>query len=487
MGTEDTAVIDLGSNTVKLVVYRVERDGTFRRFRNESMHVKLGENQDQIGFLDEAAMNRTVEALKGIRDTIESIKPYSVLPVATSAVREAANGGEFMLRVMRETGLRFRTLSTKKEALHSYFGAVHSLGIPSMLFFDLGGGSLEIVLSRDFVVEEILSMPLGVLRTTQLYSDRPNGSFSDAAYDVMRAKIADLVPHRDDLDMAPGTVLVGAGGTLRNIAKFHQSKRRYPFAKLHNYALDRNAVSSISDMFQNMTPKKIARIGSINPDRAGTITAGSCVIDVLMECLGFGRILASEYALREGTLYLHTDFGGKYDNRDIPNDLMRHKIREVSALKPLPPVVESILRLLEEERLGTRERLITSHALDFLPAASDSPDDILRDMMGEDSRLSHREQLISSLAVVECRRRGTANRLLGRFGTLLKPGDKKIVKKVAALLAVCNLLSAASDSVSIRYVPGGVSFDSAGGKPGWQVREAAQRLSESFDIRVECG
>ena len=487
MSKTDTAVIDLGSNTIKLVIYKVREDGTFRQVQNESVHAQLAENQDQTGFLDEQAMDRTISALLKFRRIVDSMNLDCILPVATSAVREAANGTEFIERMLNETEFHFRVLSTSEEALRSYFGAVRSLRIPSMIFFDLGGGSLEIVHSKDFAVEKVLSMPLGALRITQMYADEPSGSFSDAAYDMMRARISDLILHKDDLDMEPGTVLVGAGGTMRNMVKFHQSRRNYPFLKFHNYTMSRNAVSSICDMFQKMTPKKIAKIKIINSERAKTITAGTCVVDVLMESLGFGRLATSAQALREGMLRMHIDYGEEYANQDVPKDLMRQSLYATTAPDQLPAVMEDILRILEEEHLSERERSILSHALAHTNISSENSDDIISAMMGSDSHLSHREQLISSMSVVEYGARGSLNKLADKFGSILRSGDKKLTRKISALLAVWTALDAARDDILIGYVPGGISLADKSGSPlNGRIRAAAKWLSESLDIRVEC-
>jgi len=139
------SVIDLGFNSVKLVNYDVRKDDTFRPYQQEGVTVKLGEELHRTGYLGKEPIGRTIKALRMFRDIINFDSIRHVLPVATSAVREAGNREDFLKQVYRETGFKFRMLSGKEEGLYSYIGALRATCLPTALFFDLGGGSLELV------------------------------------------------------------------------------------------------------------------------------------------------------------------------------------------------------------------------------------------------------------------------------------------------------------------------------------------------------
>ena len=482
------AVIDLGSNTAKLVNYRIVRDGSFEHYQDESTHTRLGEGLTQTGFLGDEAMDRAIPVLRRFREIVDLQSIRHILPVATSAVREAANGAEFLLRVRRETGFKFRILTIKEEALYSYFGAACSLRIPSMLFFDLGGGSLEIVLARNFEIKRIMSLPLGALRLTQMYADDPDGSFSVASVEKMKDWIAHLIPSRDELDMDPGTVMVGVGGTLRNIVKFHQSDTGYPLTKLHNYSMSDGAIGKISNMLQGMKPGKIAKIQSINTGRAGTVTAGACVIDMLMRSLEFGRIALSAHALREGTLGVSLAFAKSYSGgRIITEEQIGRAVRAASAPDPLPDYLGTLLGMLEEDgRLEESGSRILAHALAHLPPTSSfrNLSGMLRMTMDVDSHLSHREQMISSLSVITYRKKRAAEQASSGFEALLRPRDRKTVKRISSLLALKEVLDTAGTGVSVQRVPGGISFEirTTGTLQEILLKGAIKRVSASFGI-----
>lgn len=155
------AVIDLGFSSAKMVSYEVGPDKQFRATQQSGAKVRLGEGLNETGFLDNGPTGRTVDALKILRDIATIEKVEQILPVATSAVREAGNRTEFIGRVRHETGLEFRVLSAKEEALFSYAGAINALRIPTAVFFDLGGGSLEIVYAENFKIKKIPLPPAG--------------------------------------------------------------------------------------------------------------------------------------------------------------------------------------------------------------------------------------------------------------------------------------------------------------------------------------
>ncbi len=182
------------------------------------------------------------------RDIINFQCIKCVLSIATSAVREANNQNDFLHEVLQKTGFRFRVLSGKEEALYSYLGALRSTCIPSALFFDLGGGSLELVYTENFKIKKLISLPLGALRLTQFYSGA-GGRYSKKNYSRMEEHIIKKLPDRKGLDINPDTTLVGVGGTLRAMARYDQEIKKYQLDKIHNYRIDFDHVQSINSYF----------------------------------------------------------------------------------------------------------------------------------------------------------------------------------------------------------------------------------------------
>src|SRR5215510_9500533 len=175
------SVIDLGFNSVKLVNFDIKKDGSFKAYQQEGVKVKLGESLNETGYLGKEQVDRTINALRMFRDIINFDSVRHVLPVATSAVREAGNKVDFLKKVYSQTGFQFKVLSGQEEGLYSYVGALQATCTPTTLFFDLGGGSLELVYTENYGIKKIKSYPLGALRLSQMFG-RKDGTFSKKDY-----------------------------------------------------------------------------------------------------------------------------------------------------------------------------------------------------------------------------------------------------------------------------------------------------------------
>jgi exopolyphosphatase/guanosine-5'-triphosphate,3'-diphosphate pyrophosphatase len=225
-----------------------------------------------------------------------------ILPIATSAVREASNQHEFLRLVQKKTGFGFRVLTEEEEALYSYIGASRAIWLPDALFFDLGGGSLEIVSTKDYKVKKIISLPLGALRLSEKFILKSNGVLSKKDALSLEREIVDCLPSSSDLKISNGIPLVGIGGSVRAIARYHQKITKYPLPKIHNYIMDTFSIQSIRKNLCKLGYNKIANIDAIGKKRAHTITAASFVVDMLMQKLMIEKIIVSTHGLREGYL-----------------------------------------------------------------------------------------------------------------------------------------------------------------------------------------
>jgi exopolyphosphatase / guanosine-5'-triphosphate,3'-diphosphate pyrophosphatase len=214
------SVIDLGFNSAKLVNYYVNRNNSYRAYDQKRIDVRLGSGLDaQKGFLARKAIQRTINGLKLFKNITDYHTIGHILPVATSAVRDAYNKADFLREVYAETGFQFKVLSGEEEAFYSYLGAIRYLSeIDNVVYFDLGGGSLEILYSENARIKKAASIPIGSLRMSQTYGSS-NNTFSKANYDNMRQHLLNSIPDRREIGIKPNTILIGGGGTMRAAAR----------------------------------------------------------------------------------------------------------------------------------------------------------------------------------------------------------------------------------------------------------------------------
>ena len=301
------SVIDLGYNSIKLVNYNIiQKNSNYRSYYDKSIRVKLGEDMHKTNLLRSDAMDRTIECIKYFSDIINIESIEHVIPFATSAVREAENKKIFLKKVEEQTGIKFKILSSEQEAFYSYVGALNSLCIPNCLFFDLGGGSLELVYTENYKIKKIVSLPLGSLKLTQKFfsntTEKNNDKESiEKSYLKLHNYLLESLPSKKDLGIGIDSItLVGVGGTLRALARYDQLIKEYPLKKLQNYNLDYNSLSIIRNHLLSMSTKEISAIDVIGSNRAETINTGLYIVYLLMSKLHFQNLIVSTNGIREG-------------------------------------------------------------------------------------------------------------------------------------------------------------------------------------------
>lgn len=440
-GSGKASVIDLGSNSVKMVNFNVDSQNSYKPYHQESIRVKLAEGLVS-GNIQENYVDKTVEILKLFRNIVDFEKVDYEIAVATSAVRDAKNKLEFVEKIHKETGINFKILSEYEEALYSFAGALRSLNIPSTIFFDIGGGSLEIVSSKNFRIQNVISLPLGSLRLTQQFSQ--NSELTQKQISKIREYAQEILPSRKTLGMVDenDVVLVGVGGTLRALAKYNQEKINYPLKKLHNFRLSFESLEEICNELLKKDLEQISKIDSIGRGRSDTIKAGAIVITELMRKLDFTSLVVSAQGLREGTLALSLQYPEEFSSHNIDKEHVEELIHLSTQPDVISEYVEDLVRLLFSANLiSNKERILLAQAIlqiDKLSSFRDV-DNVLYTILDDDSTLSHREQLLVALSLIYTKKKKKIESLIKRFEGILETQDKKTIKKISAVVSLCDI------------------------------------------------
>ncbi len=444
----NVSVIDLGYNSLKLVNYDVKRDKSFAAYGEESILARLGEGMDATGFLGDQPIRRTIKALKLVRDIIELQSIDQVLPIATSAVREAGNRAQFLQQAAAQSGFAFKILSEREEAIYSFVGARAATNVHAGLFFDLGGGSLEMVHFEDSKIKKILSLPLGGLRLTDLYAGG-NGGFSRKNYARMRKRILELLPSDDEIPGSQKIDLVGVGGTVRALARFDQSRRGYPLNKVHNYSMKKGAVESIHQTLQKMKLRDIRKISSIGQDRSRSIVAGSLVVQLIMERIGFRRIIVSTHGLRDGVLLAYLGDPASYRKGSLDSFLGRSPKQKVSPLSPGQQLIES---LSSAGVLRKNERAIIMEALGQMPYLPlYNPQTLFYVILAADTSLSHPEQITLALSLANAQGMRRTDWLQARYEDLLDDNADDEIERMSSLIKLLAILEKTHSNLGLSF------------------------------------
>ena len=440
------AVIDVGYNSLKMVKYKIEQDGFVKAYGQLGVMAKLGEGLEQTGYLGAEPIRRTIDAIRLCRESASLESINNVLLVGTSPIREAANTEEFLRRVQDETGLKMRVLGVNEEALYGFLGGARSVNASACLCFDLGGGSLEMTYAEKSRVRRIVSLPLGALKLTSRYADR-DGGYSRKNRVRMTKLISQLLPSRRELGLAENAVLLGTGGTLRAMARFHQSVIDYPINKIHNYTIEFDSVQQISRDFLRLRRDELAKIAAIGDGRAETVAAGALVVRLLMKRLGFKRLIVSTHGVRDGILTEFLVGGPRSSYNMVPKEEIESMLAPPTLSARFGNIVELANRLTGYGILTTREEGILLRAFQrgrTRECAEVDADAAFGVLMSEDHPMSHEDQLFMAISVVRSRRPKIASWLLKKYRSILLREDVKSVRKMGACLRLIEVLDRSS-------------------------------------------
>ena len=295
---EPVAIIDIGSNSVRLVAY----DGLTRAptpLYNEKVLCGLGRNVLTTGRLNEEAVQRALVALARFRVLCEIMQVTQVLVLATAAARDAANGPEFLSAAQAACGHPIELLSGRREAELSALGVVSSFHAPDGVVGDMGGGSLELVDVRGATVGMGVTMPLGGLALQDLSGNSPK-----KAIKIVREHLRKAAPQ---LETLRGRSFYAVGGTWRALARLHQAARGYPLHVMHGYSVEPSDELNFLEVVERTDAALLQDVESVSEARRPLLAYGALVLEEILR-VGRPRELAvSAAGVREGLLYERLD------------------------------------------------------------------------------------------------------------------------------------------------------------------------------------
>ena len=296
------AAIDVGSNSIRQIVADVSPGGQIRVIDEMKAAPRLGTGLGKKNELSEEPMRLAIDALVRMATLARQLGAKRIEAVATSAVRGAVNGAAFLTRVRQETGLRVRVLVGEEEARLAFRSALahFELGHGRAVVMDIGGGSLELALSAEGLVERLISLPFGALRLTeQFLGPTPRAKDVKKLRKFIRDDIRKAMPLRD----WRGADVIGSGGTFTNLAGIFLARQGMRAARtVHGTRIPRVEVEHVLEMLQELTVEERLTVPGLNPGRADIIVAGLAVAAEVLARVEPRDVAASAYGIREGLL-----------------------------------------------------------------------------------------------------------------------------------------------------------------------------------------
>lgn len=448
MNSERVGIIDIGSNSVRLVVYERMGAKAYRVIDESKESARLSARIAPDGSIAQEDVGRLARILNDFQMLCRVHGAGSVRAVATAAIRNATNGDDVAERLRRLTGLPIEILSGEEEARLGFLGMINTLDISDGFLIDIGGGSTEISLFLNRSLIRSVSFPFGAVNTTKHFTEGGNVTKEDARR--IREMVSAAAKSEPWLTGHPELPLVGLGGTIRSLCKIDQKMRKYALSQTHQYEIGKAGLDAMADWLPSLTAKERLKVDGLSDDRADIIVPGLIILHTLFLHIGAGRCIVSGAGLRDGVFY-ETAFPSAPARRDVLAD-------SANNLLALHPAV-SRAHVEQVSRLATR--LFDDLAL--APAFGDRARKLLQTsallyrigvtvnfynynkhtfylmLHSRIDGLTHRESVLCAL-IASYKSKSRARSLMAPYRELLDEADLELVCRLGTLLQLAIAL-----------------------------------------------
>lgn len=299
MKKNKTAIIDIGSNTIRLVLYSYNKNEGLKEFGNIKTVARLRTYLLPNGEMSEEGIQLLAETLKSFRLILADYDVTDVKAAATAAVRQAINNEQIITRMKDETGILIDILTEEEEAYYGFIAVAHSMDTPSAVTIDIGGGSTEITLFINKKLQKTISFPFGTVSLKQKFVSGTviNKSEREKLRSFLKEQFASL---KWIVDV--GLPVIAIGGSARNIAQVHQQKIGYPLSGVHQYEMTLSDLQQLRDYLTEFSYDNLRQLDGLSSDRADIIVPAMEVFMALLSTVKSNSFLISKKGLREGLI-----------------------------------------------------------------------------------------------------------------------------------------------------------------------------------------
>lgn len=299
---ERIAIIDLGSNTARLLLVDVKENGHFQIVDQLKEAPRLGEGMERDGFLKPQRIQATIKTLKMFRKLCDVNGIERIIAVATAAVRRAKNQRSFLDEVSATCGIKLRVLSAEEEAIYVYRGVINTMDIPKGLILEIGGGSTKIVYYNRRNLLNYETLPFGAITLTELFEgDGLTPTEQAAKVEEFFTEQLKRIEWLKDVD--PEVQMIGVGGSFRNLCRMTKIMKKYPLKLIHNYVVNDVDFSHVYDLVKGLDIDRKKKIKGLSTERADILPSALAAISAFKKYVNLGNIVISGSGLRTGMLY----------------------------------------------------------------------------------------------------------------------------------------------------------------------------------------
>ena len=299
---EKIGIIDLGSNSARLVIVNLFEDGFFMVVDELKESVRLGQDMERDGFLKPQRVAETIKTLRMFKRLCDVSGVNRIIGVATEAVRRAKNQRSFLDEIQTSCGVKLRVLTAEEEAVLVYRGVINTMDIPKGVILEIGGGATKIIYYNRRNMLRFATVPFGAVTLTDMFS---GGGLKP---EEQAAKIEEFFLEKlNEIDwlgeIDPDAQMIGVGGSFRNLFKISKMVHKYPLDVVHNFNLDAESFYPVYDMIKVLDLDKKKKIKGLSAERADILPAALAIIKTFITRLNFDNFTFSGSGLREGIMF----------------------------------------------------------------------------------------------------------------------------------------------------------------------------------------
>lgn len=299
---EKIGIIDLGSNTARLVIVQILAGGHFIVVDQLKESVRLGKDMERDGFLKPQRIQETLKTLKMFRRLCDAHGIERIIAVATAAVRRAKNQRSFLDEVATTCGIKLKVLSAEEEALLVYRGVINTMDIPKGVIIEIGGGSTKLVYYNRRNLLHYETLPFGAVTLSELFSN--DGLSSEEQASKVEEFFTEQLKKIEWLnEIDEDAQLIGVGGSCRSLARISKVMKKSPYSVVHNYHIPLDDFTIIYNTLKTLDLDKKKRIKGVSSSRVDILPSALSAVNAFIKYKKFNEITIAGCGLREGLMF----------------------------------------------------------------------------------------------------------------------------------------------------------------------------------------
>lgn len=441
-------IMDIGSNSIRLVIYEMTETGAYRIVQECKEAARLSEKVGANGRMEREAVRSIAPLLNQFMAVCRMHGVIRMRAAATAAIRNAANSDEIVQWIAEETGLTLEILTGEQEGYAGFLGVVNTMNVSDGIIIDIGGGSTEITLFRERQRLHTVSFPFGAVNMNWRFGrEVRNGEWSPQQIEEMESFVRSSLQNHDWIFSNPGLPFIGLGGTLRTLAKINQKRQDYSLPVTHHYEMTTEDVNYFYVSLPHLPYEKRKKTAGLSKDRADIIVPGLIILKAIFEAAQGSTYLVSGAGLRDGLFHELVN-----SEQPVVDNPLIASIRNI--LSFAVPVSEAHVKRVNEYAVRLYDELVdvwgdvsssamdkrllltaatlykTGAALNYYHFRQHSVFWILHAGIGG---LAHRETVLAAL-IADYHPKNRTPRLLRTHADILESSDEERVHRLGSLL-----------------------------------------------------